>query len=102
MIAVQDIKARVAEKFCVSIADLHSPSRRPIHVRPRHIAMMLVRDMRGHSFKRIAYFFGRKDHSGVLHGIANVRYRAARNPDLAQAIADLRASLEAGDGPAQD
>ena len=100
MIAVHDIKARVAKRFSVSVADLHGWSRNPIHVRPRHVAMLLVRDLRNYSFQRIAYSFGRKDHSGVLQSIADTRRRALRNPDLAQAISDLFAELGQDNGPA--
>lgn len=57
----------VARQSQVKMSDLLGPSRRQTVVRARGIAFYLARTMLGLSFDEIGNYFGRRDHTTVLH-----------------------------------
>lgn len=64
---IEGIQKVVAEYFNVKVSDLRAKKRTASIVRPRQIAMYLVRELTSHSFPEIGEYFGGKDHTTVLH-----------------------------------
>jgi chromosomal replication initiator protein len=64
---IEGIQKVVADYFNVKVSDLRAKKRTVSIVRPRQIAMYLVRELTTHSFPEIGEFFGGKDHTTVLH-----------------------------------
>ncbi len=65
--SIEGIQKTVAEYFNMKVSDLRAKKRTASIVRPRQIAMFLVRELTGHSLPEIGEFFGGKDHTTVLH-----------------------------------
>lgn len=64
---IEGIQKVVADYFNVKVSDLRAKKRTVSIVRPRQIAMYLIRELTTHSFPEIGEFFGGKDHTTVLH-----------------------------------
>jgi len=64
---IEGIQKTVADYFNVKVSDLRAKKRTVSIVRPRQIAMFLIRELTTHSFPEIGEFFGGKDHTTVLH-----------------------------------
>jgi len=64
---IEGIQKVVADYFNVKISDLRAKKRTASIVRPRQIAMYLVRELTTYSFPEIGEFFGGKDHTTLLH-----------------------------------
>lgn len=65
--ALPKIAKVVARHSHVKLSDLLGPSRRQTVVRARGVAFFLARTMLGLSFEEIGHYFGRRDHTTVLH-----------------------------------
>jgi len=78
---IEGIQKVVAEYFNLKISDLRAKKRTVSIVRPRQIAMYLVRELTTHSFPEIGEFFGGKDHTTVLHSCNKIA--AERDNDVA-------------------
>jgi chromosomal replication initiator protein len=65
--SIEGIQKVVADYFQIKVADLRAKKRTLSIVKPRQIAMYLVRELTGHSLPEIGEFFGGKDHTTVLH-----------------------------------
>jgi len=62
----------VARRYEVAVCDLRSQSRDFRVAWARHVGMWLVRELTSLSLARIAYEFGRTDHTTVLNAIGRV------------------------------
>lgn len=83
--SIEGVQKVVADYFHVKVSDLRAKKRTISIVRPRQIAMYLVRELTTHSFPEIGEYFGGKDHTTVLHAcnkIAGERDRDASVKDL--------------------
>ncbi|MFH1800619.1 MAG: chromosomal replication initiator protein DnaA [Candidatus Omnitrophota bacterium] len=78
---IEGIQKTVADYFNVKVSDLRAKKRTVSVVRPRQIAMYLVRELTTHSFPEIGGFFGGKDHTTVLHSCNKIA--AERDRDVA-------------------
>jgi chromosomal replication initiator protein len=78
---IEGIQKTVADYFNVKVSDLRAKRRTVSIVRPRQIAMYLVRELTTHSFPEIGEFFGGKDHTTVLHSCNKIA--AERDRDVA-------------------
>ncbi len=67
------IKEVVAQHFGLTVEDLSSPSREKRFMYPRQIAMYLMRDLLGMSFKLIGEEFGGKDHTTVMYSYQKIK-----------------------------
>ncbi|HQB94165.1 MAG TPA: chromosomal replication initiator protein DnaA [Candidatus Omnitrophota bacterium] len=65
--SIEEIQKTVADYFQIKVSDLRAKKRTLSVVRPRQIAMYLIRELTGHSLPEIGEFFGGKDHTTVLH-----------------------------------
>ncbi|MBU9888322.1 MAG: chromosomal replication initiator protein DnaA [Candidatus Omnitrophica bacterium] len=76
---IEGIQKTVADYFNVKIADLRAKKRSVSIVRPRQIAMYLVRELTAHSLPEIGQFFGGKDHTTVLHACNKISKEKEEN-----------------------
>ena len=65
--SIEGIQKVVADYFNVKVSDLRAKKRTVSIVRPRQIAMFLVRELTSQSLPEIGEYFGGKDHTTVLH-----------------------------------
>jgi len=70
---VNIIKQVVANYFNIQVQALESPLRKKEVAQARHIAMFLCREKLNLSYKQIAKYFKRKDHTTVMHGVEKVQ-----------------------------
>lgn len=66
--AIDNIISRIAEKHCVTLAELKSRSSKKIYTLPRFHGYRALRDI-GWSTVRIGQYFGGRDHSTVVQGL---------------------------------
>jgi len=76
----------VAEFFHIPTTDLIKRSRRKEVVRPRQIAMYLLREEVRHSFPEIGLKLGGRDHSTVIHACMKIKEEELNNDTMRQEI----------------
>jgi chromosomal replication initiator protein len=79
---IEGIQKVVADYFNVKVSDLRAKKRTVSIVRPRQIAMYLVRELTTHSFPEIGEFFGGKDHTTVLHSCNKIAAERDREVEM--------------------
>jgi chromosomal replication initiator protein len=83
------IKA-VADFYDMSEKDIIQQSRKKDVVRPRQIAMYLMRDYLKNSYPSIGEKFGGRDHTTVIHSCEKIGQDLLTNPELAEEIKAVR------------
>ena len=66
------ILKRVARQYHVKVSDLKSNSRKQSTVLARNVAIFLIRELVGCSFKQIGRYCGNRDHSTMLHSYQKI------------------------------
>ncbi len=89
-INMNDITERVCAYYNLSREQLMSTIRKKEIAYPRHIAMYLMREMLDAPFKKIAYYFGGRDHSSVIYAVDKIKLNIQVDKDLQKAIAELK------------
>lgn len=90
----QNIREVVAEYYGVPVKDLLGKKRaRPI-VRPRQMAMALVRELTQDSFPEIGQAFGGRDHTTVIHACEQMAKLRESDPEVEKDYQALLATLE--------
>lgn len=89
---VDRVLEATAAIYGVEVRDLRSKSQRPCNVRPRQVAMAVLRTL-GMSFPVIGKALGGKHHSTALHAVQRVDRERLRNEELHTAFCLI---LEAG------
>ena len=79
---VRSIVSVVAGQLNISIRTMRGSSRRRHVVRARGIAMFLIRHNTSLSLQKIGSYFGKRDHSTVLHAIEQASLLLAQEPLL--------------------
>jgi chromosomal replication initiator protein len=85
-LTADDIQKTVANYFRVKVSDLKSATRTKALVFPRQIAMYLCRKLTNLSLMEIAYTFGKRDHTTVLHAYNRIEEEMREDPELNQII----------------
>ncbi len=70
--SAKKIAESVAEFYNITTEDLIKQSRKKEFVKPRQIAMYLIRKQLENSFPSIGDFFGGRDHTTVMHAVEKV------------------------------
>ncbi len=83
----------VAQYWEIQTSDLRSGSRAQTFVIPRQIAIYLIRKTKGLSFKEIGTYFGKRDHSTILHGYRKICEELKKNKDLQKSLSDIQKML---------
>jgi len=82
----QTILKAVADFYSISTNDLVKRSRKKEVVRPRQIAMFLLREETKLSFPEIGQKLGGRDHSTVIHACEKIRGEASTEDSLKQEL----------------
>jgi chromosomal replication initiator protein len=85
-VTVKKIVSLVAEFYNVTSEDLIKQSRRQEFVKPRQIAMFLVRQEIKASFPSIGELFGGRDHTTVMHAVEKIENLIAEKESVKQEI----------------
>ena len=91
--SLTQIAKAVAGFYGVPVSQLRSTARPKRSVLARQVAMLLARELSGQSAQLIAQFFGRKNHTTVVHACRRTRALLAADPSLAHDVERLRRSL---------
>lgn len=83
----------VANFYNIKVADLKGQRRLKQLVRPRHVAMYLIRKHTELSFPEIGRAFGGRDHATVQHACKKIKTDLARDADLRNALQVIERSL---------
>jgi len=85
-ITTQNILETVAEFYNIPIKDILSPSRKKEVVRPRQVAMYLMREKLNTSYPAIARKIGGKDHTTVIYACDKIKKKLERDENIKQDI----------------
>lgn len=85
----------VARHFGVSVGEMRTSSRARDQVLPRQCAMLLARQLTSESLGVIADYFGRRNHSTVIHACNRLECELAAKPALRKHLLRIRRSLGA-------
>ncbi len=85
-VSIEKIIKRVSEHFRVKTQDLLGNSRSRSVAMPRQIAMYLSRELTHHSFPEIGSFFGKKDHSTIMHACRKIGKECEDNEEFRRFI----------------
>lgn len=88
-----EIIQTVADFYNQKVSDLTGTRRFKYLVRPRHVAMWLVRKHVRMSFPEIGRFFGHRDHATVQHACRKISRELQKDADLRSTIEMLEQSL---------
>ncbi|HET6325982.1 MAG TPA: DnaA/Hda family protein [Planctomycetaceae bacterium] len=91
-----EIAATVAEFFKVPASELRTRNRAKRSTLPRQIAMLLARELSGRPAGQISRFFGRKNHSTVVHACRRTRTLLASDSALERDVERMRRALRRG------
>ncbi len=80
----------VTEYYGISHAEITGKGRRKDLVRPRQIAMYLIREEAGSSLVDIGSYLGKRDHSTVVHGIEKIESQLQSDQQLRNELMDIR------------
>jgi chromosomal replication initiator protein len=92
MITIASIKAAVAHRYGLHVADLVSPDKHRRVAHPRQFAMCMAKHLTHHSRSEIGRRFGGRDHTTVLYADRVVIQRLRQDPALRD---DMRAIRQA-------
>lgn len=100
-LVAEDIIEAAAVVFGISNEAFTTKRRDQRSVRARHIAMFLIHEHCGHTFKQIGRAFGGRDHSTALHGCRKIEAELAGvspasaeyEAETARLVADIRSRL---------
>jgi chromosomal replication initiator protein len=92
----EDIMATVANFYNVKVTDLKGARRLKQLVRPRHVAMYLIRKFTEHSFPEIGRIFGNRDHATVQHAVKKIRAAVKVDVDMRSAVQTLERNIHRG------
>lgn len=93
MVSIQDLVRVVAEFYGLSPDNLIDKTRRKEVVKPRQVAMYILREDFKVSFPTIGEKMGGRDHTTVIHSCERVRNEIKDNKNLEQQIEEIRSIL---------
>lgn len=94
-IVVKQLIERVAADHGIEPAAIRSGVRTQRFVVPRHIAMYLAHIICGRSLTWIGEEFGGRDHTTILHAIANIKKRMLRDVQFAAYVTSIECVIRA-------
>ena len=93
--SVKQIQGMVAERYGVSRDDIISQRRTSVVVKPRQIAMYLVKEMTTLSYPAIGRHFGNRDHTTCLYTCKKIADMILTDSDFSLEISNIREWLTA-------
>jgi chromosomal replication initiator protein len=98
---LEDVCRAVARQFGVSPAQLRSRIQSRAAVHPRQCAMLIARELTGCSLKEIGHYFGKHDHSTVIHACRRLKAEAPHDAELRLNLSQIEALLGVAEGGAE-
>lgn len=92
--SLQQVTSETCRYFSLRVADLRGQSRRRLIASARGIAIYLVRELTNCSLKQIGHYFGRRDHTTVLHSYLKTKSAVKSDANTRSAVAAIRQRLE--------
>ncbi len=92
-ISIDKIQKKVADHFRIKTADILGANRSRMYVVPRQVAMYLCKQLTSHSYPEIGTFFGKKDHTTVMHACKKVEQMMGENDEFKHAVERLDTAL---------
>lgn len=89
----EKITKHVCEYYSFTVHDLRSSSRAKEISLARQVAMYLMKKMTNKSFQEIGFFFGRRDHSTVMHAVDKIQTTSKSNPDFSARLVNLEEKI---------
>jgi chromosomal replication initiator protein len=86
VVSVRKLMEVVADFYNISVEDLLRQSRRKEFVKPRQIAMFLMREQLENSFPSIGEHFGGRDHTTVMHAVDKINKLIAEKESMKQEL----------------
>lgn len=100
-ITLSRIARTVARHFGTTVSLLRSSTRRQAHLLPRQCSMLLARELTDEPLHRIATYFGRQNHSTVVHAVKRMKTILADDPAVRHHLAQIRQTLRVPDESTQ-
>jgi len=91
---VKNICSRVAKTYKLKNSDLTGSSRKSTVVRARGIAIYLSRKLTPISLEQLGKFFGRRDHTTVLHACRKTESLLKEDREIRSIVEKLKSQLE--------
>ncbi|MDP3661603.1 MAG: chromosomal replication initiator protein DnaA [bacterium] len=92
-ISIKDVLRVISNFYQIEEASIYEKTRRKEVVRPRQIAMFLLREDCSISYPLIGQKLGGRDHTTVIHSYEKIKNELKHNSTLEQEIKQLRAML---------
>lgn len=92
-ITIDLIATNVANYFRIPIGDLRGKSRLKDITFARHIAMYMSHKITKTTLEEIGDFYGKRDHTSVIHGIKKIERLIKEDSKLSQRIYEIESSL---------
>lgn len=83
----------VVKFYDIHLNDMVQRSRKKNLVKPRQVAMYLLREELGYSYPNIGEKFGDRDHTTIIHACEKIRNAVNNNKELTQEIDILRKKI---------
>jgi len=90
---LRDIAVAVGKCLNIRLSDMKSSSRRRYVVRARGIAIYLCRVHTGKSYREIGQYFGRRDHSTIMHAFKKTEASLSTDHSIQLIVKDVRGRL---------
>ncbi len=91
--SVKDVLRVISHFYQIEESSIYEKTRRKEVVRPRQIAMFLLREDCSVSYPLIGQKLGGRDHTTVIHSYEKIKEELKHNSELEQEIKQLRAML---------
>jgi len=89
-ISVEEVTTVVAEFYNIEVKQIHEKTRKKEVVKPRQVAMYLLREDFNTSFPYIGQKLGGKDHTTVIHAYSKIKRDLDKNSVLSEEINQIR------------
>ncbi len=96
MITIEQIQKTTAVYYKTRVSDMLSSKRDKKNTLPRHVAMMLCKELTNNSLPTIGDGFGGRDHTTVLHANKKIQKMKKDDAQLAQDINNIIHTLNNG------
>ncbi len=90
---IETISKTVSKYFNVPVADLRSKGRQKDIVKARHIAMYFCYYIGRFTLVQIGDFFGKRDHTSVMHGVNKVKGLIKTDSEYSKVIYEIESQI---------
>jgi chromosomal replication initiator protein len=93
LLSLRDIAMAVSRRLNIRLSDMKSSSRRRYVVRARNIAIYLCRLHANKSYREIGLYFGRRDHSTIMHAFNKTKSDLASDNSVRLVVEEVNTKL---------